>query len=82
MNENHLRKRNSHNRGCSHGHGFIEKLIKDCKKIYNYEKHEIKFKNNKPDESKAYEPTEVFNYHISMTLNRFLIMIIFFSIIA
>lgn len=75
MNENHhhhLKKR--HLCHADHDHtrnGFIEKLINDVKKIYNYEKYEIKFKNERPAKSKAYEPTEVrkkINYRFSMRL--------------
>jgi hypothetical protein len=71
MNDSHLRKRHSPDHAQTTG--FIDKLIKtmisDVKKIYNCEKHEIKFKNERPERSKAYEPTEVFNYRILMTLN-------------
>lgn len=62
MNENNLRKRHSHDHGQTNG--FIEKLIKDCKNIYN-NKHEIKYKNERPEKSKAYEPTEVRDFFLN-----------------
>lgn len=53
MTENHVTMRS-----CSHNnHGFIEKIINDVKRIYKND--DIKFKNAKPEKSKAYEPTEV-----------------------
>lgn len=78
MNENHHR-RHSHD----HSHnGFVDKLFKDCKKIYNYKthKHEIKFKNERPEKS-AYIPTEVMKNLIItlMTLNFSDNQLMFFS---
>lgn len=57
--KNHLRKRHSHDHDSNTHIGFLDKFIKDVCKIYNSEKHEIKFKNDKPEKSRAYEPTEV-----------------------
>lgn len=53
MTENHHAMR----RSCSHNYGFIDKIVNDVKRIYKND--DIKFKNSKPEKSKAYEPTEV-----------------------
>ncbi|CRL03457.1 CLUMA_CG016311, isoform A [Clunio marinus] len=43
----------------NHQHNFINKLLSDIRKFYDFQFNEIKWMNEKPQNRKAYEPTEI-----------------------